>query len=70
MTDIYQVLDDGRIMEFRLGRQSEQDHAIWARSLTTNDKRIYLRLKGMGYSDMNIYNHLNQLAKTQTGSGR
>ena len=60
MTDIYQILDDGRIIELRMGRQFDREHAIWARDLTPREKSIYLRLKGLGYSDKNIYNQLNR----------
>jgi hypothetical protein len=60
MTDIYQILDDGRIVEIKMGRRLDREHAIWARDLTDQEKRIYLRLKGLGYSDRNIYDYLNQ----------
>ena len=63
MTDIYQILDDGRIVELRIGRQLDRDDAIWARNLTTIETKAYLKLKDLGYSDMKIYNHLNQVAK-------
>jgi hypothetical protein len=70
MTDIYQILDDGRIVELRMGRQLDREHAIWARDLTDQEKRIYLRLKGLGYSDRNIYNQLNQGVKEEACAGR
>lgn len=60
MTDIYQILDDGRIVELRMGRQLDCEHAIWARDLTAQEKRIYFRLKNLGYSDRTIYNQLNR----------
>jgi hypothetical protein len=70
MTDIYQILDDGRIIELRMGRQFDREHAIWARDLTPQEKRIYLRLKGLGYSDINIYNQLNPGVKEKVCAGR
>ena len=58
--DIYQILDDGRIVEIRMGRrQMDCGHAIWARDLNAREKRIYLRMKALGYSDRDIYDHLN-----------
>ena len=59
MIDIYQILDDGRILELKLGRKPDCDHAIWARNLTADEKRIYLQLKRLGYSDSSIYKQLN-----------
>ena len=70
MTDIYQILDDGRIVELRMGRQLDREHAIWARDLTAQERRIYLRLKSQGFSDRNIYNYLNQGAKEAAGASR
>jgi hypothetical protein len=70
MTDIYQILDDGRIVELRMGRQFDREHAIWARDLTDQEKRIYLRLKGLGYSDRNIYNQLNHNVKEEACARR
>ena len=70
MTEIYQILDDGRIVEIRMGRQFDREHAIWARDLTSREKRIYLRLKGLGYSDKNIYNQLNRDIKEKACAGR
>jgi hypothetical protein len=58
--DIYHNLDDGRIVELRIGRLSDCDDAIWARNLSAREKEIYLQLKQMGSSDMDIYCHLNQ----------
>lgn len=60
MMDIYHVLDDGRIVELRMGLRLNSDGAIWARNLTDVEKEIYLTLKGSGYSDKAIYNRLNQ----------
>lgn len=68
--DIYQILDDGRIVELIMGHQSDRDHAIWARNLSAQEKSTYLRLKGLGYSDVTIYNHLNQQVKKNAGVGR
>ena len=70
MTDIYQILDDGRIVELRMGRRCDREHAIWARNLTPEEKRIYLRLKGLGYSDSVIYNQLNRGMKEKACAGR
>ena len=70
MTDIYQILDDGRVVELRFGRQLDCEHAIWARNLTANEKNTYLKLKSLGYSDMNIYNLLNQEVKKNSYAGR
>jgi hypothetical protein len=70
MTDIYQILDDGRIIELRMGRQLDREQAIWARDLNPQEKRIYLRLKGLGYSDRNIYDQLNRGVKEKACAGR
>ena len=70
MSDIYQILDDGRIVELRMGRQLDCECAIWARDLTPQEKRIYLRLKGLGYSDKNIYEELNRDIKEKACAGR
>jgi hypothetical protein len=70
MTDIYQILDDGRIVELRMGRQLDREQAIWARDLTPREKRIYLHLKSLGYSDKNIYNQLNQGIEENACAGR
>jgi hypothetical protein len=59
MMDIYHSLDDGRIVELRIGPRLDGDGAIWARNLTDVEKEIYLKLKGSGYSDKDIYNCLN-----------
>ena len=61
--DIYQTLEDGRIIELRLGRQANLNHAIWARNLNTNEKKLYLQLKTLGYSDLSIYKQLNSNAR-------
>lgn len=60
MVDIYHILDDGRILEVRFGRQLDSDHAIWARNLSDSEKATYLHLKDLGYSDMDIYDQLNR----------
>jgi hypothetical protein len=70
MTDIYQILDDGRIVELRMGRQLEREHAIWARDLTARERKTYLQLKSKGYSDTTIYNLLNQDVKEEAGASR
>ena len=70
MTDIYQILDDGRIVELRMGRQLEREHAIWARDLTARERSTYLRLKSQGYSDASIYSLLNQDVKEEAGASR
>lgn len=70
MTDIYQILDDGRIVELRMGRQLDRENAIWARDLTAQEKRIYFRLKSLGYSDRTIYNQLNREVKEKACVGR
>lgn len=70
MSDIYQILDDGRIVELRMGRQLDREHAIWARDLTPQEKSIYLHLKSLGYSDKNIYNQLNRGIKEKACAGR
>ena len=70
MTDIYQILEDGRIVEIRMGRQFDREHAIWARDLSPQEKRIYLRLKSLGYSDKNIYHQLNHGMKEKACAGR
>ena len=58
--DKYHILDDGRVVELKMGKPSNSDGAIWARNLTAREKETYLRLKGLGFSDMDIYNQLNQ----------
>jgi hypothetical protein len=58
--DIYHILDDGRIVELRLGRPSDCDDVVWARNLSAGEKEIYLQLKQMGSSDQDIYYHLKQ----------
>jgi len=64
MTDIYEILEDGRIIELKLGRQANREQAIWGRRLSTNEKEIYLQLKNLGYSDLRIYKQLNGEATT------
>lgn len=59
----YHVLDDGRIVELKIGRPSDSNDAIWARKLTASEKEAYLKLKDLGLSDMDIYHHLNQKSK-------
>ena len=63
MTDIYHILDDGRILELEKGQAINRDAAIWARNLSTNEKETYLTLKCLGYSDLYIYSCLNQDVK-------
>ncbi len=58
--EIYHNLDDGRIVELRVGQPMDSDDAIWARNLSASEKEIYLQLKKMGSSDRDIYHHLNQ----------
>jgi hypothetical protein len=65
----YHVLDDGRIVELKIGKPSDSDDAIWARKLTAGEKETYVRLKGLGLSDMDIYNHLNQKIKKKAFAG-
>jgi hypothetical protein len=65
----YHVLDDGRIVELKIGKPSVSDDAIWARKLTTSEKETYLKLKDLGFSDMDIYNHLNQKIKKKVCVG-
>jgi hypothetical protein len=69
MTEIYQILDDGRIIELRMGRELDCEHAIWARDLTPQEKSIYFRLKSLGYSDRTIYNKLNSDVKAEACVG-
>lgn len=57
--DRYHILADGRVVELKIGKLSDSDDAIWARNLSTGEKEIYLKLKGLGISDLEIYNHLN-----------
>ena len=70
MTDIYQILDDGRIIELQMGRQLDCENAIWARDLTPQEKRIYFRLKSLGYSDRTIFDQLNSGVKAEACTGR
>ncbi len=63
MTDIYHTLDDGRIVELNVGKPLDGDDAIWARNLTAPEKETYLKLKGLGHSDLDIYHHLNHKNK-------
>lgn len=65
----YHVLDDGRIVELKIGKPSDSDGAIWARKLTASEKETYLKLKGLGHSDMDIYHHLNQKMKKKACAG-
>ncbi len=69
MSDIYQILDDGRILELIINRDLNQDNAFWARNLSAREKSIYLKLKSLGYSDTNIYCHLNHQAENNSASG-
>jgi hypothetical protein len=62
--DIYHILDDGRILEFRFGQQFDSDNAIWARNLSDSEKATYLQLKDLGCSDIDIYGQLNQKVNT------
>jgi hypothetical protein len=55
----YHILADGRVVELMFGKPSDSDDAVWARNLTSSEKETYFKLKGLGYSDMDIYNHLN-----------
>ena len=59
MMDRYHILDDGRVVELTVGKPSNSDDAIWARNLTAGEKETFLKLKGLGLSDMDIYLHLN-----------
>lgn len=68
--DIYHLLDDGRIVELKLGEQLDSDGAIWARNLSDSEKATYLKLKGLGHSDMDIYNYFNQNNKKKLVCGR
>lgn len=65
----YHVLDDGRIVELKIGKPSNSDDAIWARKLTAREKETYLKLKGLGLSDTDIYNHFNQKSKKKACAG-
>ena len=65
----YHVLDDGRIVELKIGRPSDSNDAIWARKLTASEKEAYLKLKDLGLSDMDIYHHLNQISKKKACAG-
>ena len=65
----YHVLDDGRIVELKIGRPSNSNDAIWARKLTSSEKEAYLKLKDLGLSDMDIYHHLNQNGKKKACAG-
>ena len=69
MMDIYHILDDGRIVELRIGQPIDSDNAIWARNLSNNEKETYLQLKDSGFSDMDIYDHLNQNVENKEYAG-
>lgn len=69
MTDIYKILHDGRIVELQLGHLSNCNDAIWARNLNAQEKRTYLKLKDMGYSDTNIYNYFKLEDKHKSYAG-
>lgn len=65
MSEIYHTLDDGRIIELIIGEQINSDEAMWARNLSDREKEIYLKLKGSGCSDKDIYNSLNIKVKKE-----
>lgn len=65
----YHVLDDGRIVELKIGRPSGSNDAIWARKLTASEKEAYLKLKDSGLSDMDIYHRLNQKSEKKACAG-
>jgi hypothetical protein len=69
MTDIYQILDDGRVIELQMGRRLDCEQAIWARDLTPQERRTYFRLKSLGYSDWTIYNQINSGVKAEACAG-
>jgi hypothetical protein len=65
MSEIYHTLDDGRIIELIIGEPVNSDDAMWARNLSDSEKEIYLKLKGLGLSDKDIYNSLNLKVKNE-----
>lgn len=68
--DLYHLLDDGRIVELGFGQSTNSENAIWARNLSEGEKETYQKLKKLGHSDMDIYNHfLKQKNKKMACTG-
>lgn len=59
MTEIYHILDDGRIIEVRNWTGIRAEDAILARPLNDDERQKYYALKALTYSDREIFGQLN-----------
>jgi hypothetical protein len=67
--EIYHALDDGRIVEYRIGQHSDNGEAVWARNLTVGEKEAYWALRRLGRTDMEIFESLNHTLGNQSHAG-